>query len=168
MAFDRAVVFVLKHEGGFVDDPDDPGGATNHGVTQRVYDQWRAARGDPPRSVAVIADDEVWTIYKELYWLPARCGDLPAPLDLVHFDTAVNCGVDAAVRILQTALGVVVDGAVGPKTIEVAQASDRWRTIGRYVNGRLSRYMMLAQMRPPMAKFLHGWLRRVGDLLREV
>ena len=68
-AFRAALPFVLRWEGGFVHHPDDPGGATNQGVTQRVYDAWRAGEGLGQRSVRLIDDDEVRAIYETGYWL---------------------------------------------------------------------------------------------------
>lgn len=166
--FDDCLAFVLRHEGGFVDDPDDPGGATNRGITQATYDGWRLRNSLGPESVKFIKADEVAAIYRSDYWNKASCDKLPAPIDLVQFDTAVNQGVDTADRILQAACGVVQDGVVGPVTLQAVNAYNRWVLIGRYANGRISRYVAIAQMRPKSMKFLHGWLRRVGDLLAAI
>jgi len=113
---DAALPFVLRWEGGFVDHPDDPGGRTNQGVTQAVYDAWRARRSLPQRDVKSIEDDEVRSLYETDYWIPPRCPVLPPELDLAQFDTAVNMGVRRAVRLLQTALGCAVDGVFGDET----------------------------------------------------
>jgi lysozyme family protein len=115
-AFDAAMPFILRWEGGFVDHPNDPGGRTNKGVTQRVYTAWRARRSLPPQDVKFITDAEVKEIYEGDYWLPPRCNQLPTKLDLVQFDTAVNMGVGRAVRFLQGAVGCGVDGQFGPGT----------------------------------------------------
>ena len=64
-----ALKFVLRWVGGFVDLPDDPGGRTNKGVTQKVYDQWRARQGAAPQDVKLISEDEVHSIYEAGYWL---------------------------------------------------------------------------------------------------
>ena len=104
MSFDDALQFVLQQEGGFVNNPNDPGGATNRGVTQGTYDRYRSAQGVAPRAVSGIADGEVSDIYQTQYWTAARCMDieqLDAGLALVVFDTAVNSGVGEASRILQ-------------------------------------------------------------------
>ena len=127
-AFDAAMPFILRWEGGFVDHPKDPGGRTNKGVTQRVYTAWRARRGLPQQDVKFITDGEVKEIYEGDYWLPPRCNQLPTKLDLVQFDTAVNMGVGRAVRILQGAVGCGVDGQFGPGTAQaVARCEPRTR-----------------------------------------
>ncbi|RPI06584.1 MAG: hypothetical protein EHM71_11640, partial [Zetaproteobacteria bacterium] len=103
-AYQASLPFVLRWEGGYVDHPSDPGGRTNKGVTQGVYDRWRAQHGLPPRHVKLIEDAEVEAIYETGYWLPPRCDLLHRQLDLVQFDTAVNMGVGRAVRFLQAAV----------------------------------------------------------------
>lgn len=92
--FDRALEFVLRWEGGKVDDPDDRGGRTNRGVTQRTYDGWRADKGLPRRDVYELENDELRAIYSELYWWPAK--ELEWPVNLVVFDTAVLFGAGRA------------------------------------------------------------------------
>ena len=84
--FAQSLPFVLRWEGGFVDDPDDPGGRTNKGVTQAVYKAWRAGEGLAPRDVAQIEDAEVAAIYERDYWRRAQACTLPRKLDLVQFD----------------------------------------------------------------------------------
>ena len=71
-ALDDALKFVLRWEGGFVDHPNDPGGRTNKGVTQKVYDSWRQRQGQPVRDVKAIDDAEVISIYRGDYWVPPR------------------------------------------------------------------------------------------------
>lgn len=167
--FDDCLKFVLEREGGFVNDPADSGGATNKGVTQRVYDTWRRARAEPERSVRDIEDAEVRAIYHENYWVAASCPELPEPIDLLHFDTAVNLGPGTAARMLQTALNMsIVDGIVGHRTLANARANDALTTCARYSNLRVTRYIVIAAGSPEKRKFLRGWLRRVGALLQEL
>lgn len=87
--FERALDFVLAWEGGYTNDPLDPGGATNLGITQREYDQWRWNRKRPARSVREIALDEARAIYRDQYWTPCRCGELHWPLSCPVFLAAV-------------------------------------------------------------------------------
>jgi lysozyme family protein len=87
-AYNDALAFVLRWEGGFVDDPADHGGRTMKGVTQNVYNAWRASQGKPPGDVKNIADDEVAAIYQNDYWRKALCNVLQSNIDLVQFDTA--------------------------------------------------------------------------------
>src|SRR5271155_1054971 len=110
-AYNNALTFVLRWEGGFANDPNDSGGRTMKGVTQRVYVAWRASQGKPAADVARISDLEVSAIYADNYWKKALCNELQSHIDLVQFDTAVNMGTNRAMRILQQAVGVASDGA---------------------------------------------------------
>lgn len=94
--FRRALAFTLAYEGGYVDHPSDPGGATNRGVTQGTYDAWRASHALPKRSVRLIEQSEVESIYHRWYWLPTGAAELREPVGLVVFDAAVNSGVNRA------------------------------------------------------------------------
>jgi lysozyme family protein len=167
-AFDESLPFVLRWEGGYVNHPADPGGATNKGVTQRVYDEWRRRQGEVPRDVRQITDAEVDTIYEADYWVPPRCDLLASQLDLVQFDTAVNMGVGRAVRFLQQAVGCGVDGDFGPATQKAATACDLGSTIVAYCDIREAFYRNLAERKPQMQVFLKGWLNRLNALRREV
>ena len=167
-AFEKSLPFVLRWEGGYVNHPADPGGATNKGVTQRVYDDWRRRQGEPPRDVREITDAEVHAIYEADYWMPPRCDLLGRQLDLVQFDTAVNMGVGRAVKFLQQAVGCGVDGDFGPATQKAAEACDLGSTIIAYCDIREAFYRNLAQRRPQMQVFLKGWLNRLNALRQEV
>ena len=92
MSLTQALAFTLPAEGGYVDNPDDDGGATDHGVTQHVYDFYRAAKGLPVQSVAQITDAEVHDIYQTKYWIAGHCGELGDALGVCHFDWCVNHG----------------------------------------------------------------------------
>ena len=96
--FDLALRALLKLEGGYVNHPADPGGATNKGVTQAVYDDWRAARGLMKQSVRLIAPPEVSAIYRKQYWDAVSGDKLPSGLDYAVFDFAVNSGVNISAR----------------------------------------------------------------------
>lgn len=167
-AFEASLPFVLRWEGGFVEHPADPGGRTNKGVTQRVYDAWRRHQGLPQRDVKQIEDAEVHGIYESGYWIPPRCDLVAQPLDLVQFDTAVNMGVGRAVRFLQAAVGCGVDGDFGPLTERAVTACDPGVTLVKYCTTREAYYRRLAQARPGLAVFLKGWLNRLNALRREV
>jgi lysozyme family protein len=162
-----AMRFIMKWEGGFVDDPDDRGGRTNKGVTQKVYDSWRSRKGHSARDVKQITDDEVQAIYRDDYWAPAGCDLLRHRLDLAQFDTSVNMGTGRAVRIVQEAVGVGVDGKFGPNTRRACDSCDLGTALIRYTKIREGLYRRFAQA-PGQAKFLKGWLNRLNDLRREV
>jgi lysozyme family protein len=167
-AFEQSLPFVMRWEGGYVDHPDDPGGRTNKGVTQKTYDDWRARQGLASRHVRSIEDAEVETIYATGYWVPPRCDILQRQLDLVQFDTAVNMGPGRAVRLLQAALDCDVDGAFGPQTERAAAGCDLADTIIAYCDGREAYYRRLAERRPRLSVFLKGWLNRLNALRSEV
>lgn len=165
MTFQAALPIILRHEGGYTDHPHDPGGATNQGVTQATYDAWRRGRGLPERPVREIAPAEVQRIYLEHYWIPARCGELPAELRLAHFDAAVNCGVQQAAKFLQRALGVTADGVVGPITLRAAAERPSDSVLEGMLWGRLRYYRDIAVRQRPDGRdlrvFLAGWIGRV-------
>lgn len=160
-----ALRFTLQWEGGYVNDPDDPGGATNKGVTQAVYTAWRYANRLPYRSVEGITAQEAEAIYEDRYWKLCRCGDLPAPVDVVVFDTAVNCGPGRACRFLQRALGVTEDGNVGPRTLAAVREYGAPLELARKISGiRDAYYREIVAENPKLKKFLNGWTNRLGDL----
>jgi lysozyme family protein len=167
-AFESALPFVLRWEGGFVDHPKDPGGRTNKGVTQKVYNAWRSRQGQAPADVKAITDSEVHAIYEADYWLPPRCDLLSDPLTLVQFDTAVNMGVGRAVRFLQEAVGCGVDGDFGPGTAKAVQGCDTANVVTSYCNSREAFYRRLAEKKPDLAVFLKGWLNRLNSLRKEI
>ncbi len=165
--FSESLPFILRWEGGYVDHPNDPGGKTNMGVTQAVYDDWRKKANQPAQSVRTISDAEVQAIYESGYWLPPRCDLLEQALDLVQFDTAVNMGVGRAIRFLQQSLGCTVDGGIGPKTQEAIATCDSGDTIVTFCQAREDYYRRLAQSNPKLAVFLPGWLNRLNALRQE-
>jgi lysozyme family protein len=166
--FESSLPFILRWEGGFVDHPNDPGGRTNKGVTQRVYTSWLARRGLSHRDVKTITDAEVKAIYEADYWLPPRCDQLPVRLDLVQFDTAVNMGVRRAVRFLQGALDCGVDGQFGPATTRAVAECDARTTLAGYCDIREAYYRRLAVAKPELQVFLRGWMNRLNSLRKEV
>lgn len=167
-AFRRALEMVLKQEGGYVNDPDDPGGATNFGVTQSTYNGYRLVNRLSERPVREITQEEVAEIYRVGYWLDGKCPELPSPLAVAHFDACVNHGVKNAAKLLQRALGVKDDGAVGPITLRAAQVSGG-REICRYLLERVWFYDSIVDRNPRQAKFLTGgWISRLQALYREL
>lgn len=166
--FESALVFVLSWEGGFVDDPSDPGGRTNHGITQKVYDQWRDKTGATRRDVKLIDDGEVRTIYESEYWLGAGCNFLNQQLGTVQFDTAVNMGVGRAIRFLQAAVGCQVDGAFGPATRSAAATCDPGAALAAYCDARRDYYARLVDANKELDKFMKGWMNRLNALRARV
>ena len=121
--FEEALKLILEHEGGFVDHPADPGGATNKGITLVTYMDFIRDVVDSEALVTVddledIHDSDVEEIYKTRYWDKVQGDELPHGLDIFIFDFAVNAGPIAAVKTLQGVFGECrVDGYLGPKTL---------------------------------------------------
>lgn len=151
---------VLKHEGGYSNHPNDPGGPTNRGVTQKVYDAYRAKRGLAIRSVKDITDHEIADIYRRQYWDAVRGDDLPIGVDYAAFDYAVNSGPGRAAKALQVVVGVTPDGAIGEVTLAALgkrQASD---VAGALCDRRLAFLRSLRTWKT----FQRGWGNRVADV----
>jgi lysozyme family protein len=158
--FAPSLASVLVHEGGKVDDPQDPGGRTAYGVTQTVYANWRRSQGLAPRDVWLIEDSEKAAIYRSLYWDKCRCDDLPSGVDYAVFDYSVNSGPVRAAKALQRAVGVIDDGQVGPMTLAAANAKRACETIAAISASRLAFLQGLSAF----ARFGRGWTLRVGEV----
>lgn len=163
--FDASLAHVLKMEGNWSDDPHDPGGPTNRGVTLAVYAVAKgvaltdANRASLVEELKAINPAAVRDIYLTRYWAPSRAADLPPQLALMHFDAAVNHGVGNAARMLQEALAVDVDGEIGPQTLAASRATPASELVARYADIRRIRYRSLSHF----WRFGRGWLRRVDQ-----
>jgi lysozyme family protein len=156
--FDACLDRVLAAEGGFVNNPADPGGATNLGITQRTLSEFRDAEVTE-EDVRALTRAEAREIYRARYWIPMRCADLPAGIDLMVFDFGVNAGPGRSVRLLQRSAGVTADGAVGPITLASVQACRPSDLITRLAEGRMAYYKGLESF----PTFGRGWTRRVDQ-----
>lgn len=159
--FATSLALTLGYEGGWSDNPRDPGGATMCGVTQAVYDVYRARLGLPLRSVRLSSPEERADIYRSRYWNRARGDLLPAGVDYALFDFAVNSGVGRAVRTLQGIVGADQDGDAGKYTIA---AVDRY--CAQYQPTALTDALCHARLQflhglAAFADFGHGWTIRV-------
>jgi uncharacterized protein (TIGR02594 family) len=167
-SFDRALAHVLEMEGGWTEDPYDPGGPTNQGITLGVFAAWKGVTLDAVNAAGLkeelrrIAPETVRAIYLKRYWEPSRAAELGVALGFMHFDTSVNHGVGAAARMLQEASGATVDGEIGPETLARVAAGSVGELIGRYGEIRRARYRAL----PHFWRFGRGWLRR-ADLTEQ-
>lgn len=160
-AFDTALERTLGFEGGYAHVKGDRGGPTNYGVTQKAYDGWRVTTGQPKRSVNEITDAEVQALYLADYWLPCRCDELPDPLARAVFDMAVNSGVWNARETLQRAVGVKVDGHIGPVTLAAAKAKPD--AVLRFLKARAAFIQEVIYTHPGDVMFLEGWINRLLD-----
>ena len=152
--FEKAMVFVLRWEGGYVDNPADPGGATNKGVTQGVYTAYRRSKKQVAHSVFYITDVEVNDIYKTRYWDAAGCERMTEPVSTIAMDIAVNMGV-GRVRQFIDQISKSMDGDPSNDVSEVAH---------RLLELRTSFYYAIVKRRPASNVFLKGWLNRVRAL----
>lgn len=148
MSFDRAFDVVIDHEGGLVDNPDDPGGLTKYGISQRAYP------GEDVRNLTLTRAKE---IYLRDYWRPIRGDQLPEALGLCLFDMAVNSGVSQAVRTLQKAIDAPADGILGPGTLGKALSMPPEILVSYY---QAERVLFMARL-PEFPTFGRGWTRRV-------
>jgi len=162
--FKRSLLFVRRWEGGWSDHAQDPGGKTNHGITLATYANWRRSQGLPDPSaddLRAISEEEVEVIYQQNYWDACRCDELPPPIALVVFDMAVNAGPSRSIRLLQEALGVSVDGIIGPETLSAAKAADPQAVAAEFTARRSMYYASLSTFRT----FGLGWMRRTAAAL---
>lgn len=150
----------LKWEGGYSDDPYDPGGKTMHGIIQSEYDRYRRSKGLPTQWVKLIGRDEELEIYKAGYWDPVRADELPAGVDLVMFDFAVNSGPGRAIMTAQAALGIAVDGHLGPATMQALQSGNPTDIINKIMDARLA----FLQRLNTWWRFGVGWSRRCAGV----
>lgn len=167
--FDFALALVLKHEGGHVNDKRDPGGETNLGISDRRdgrIDGMADIDGDhvPDVAIANLTKADAAAIYRRDYWDACKCNQLPAPLAVFLFDTAVNCGNRAAVRMLQRAIGVKDDGVIGPVTLGKCTTLDAHKAAERFAEARMNHYRAL----PTFGVYGKGWTRRVQDVLQQI
>lgn len=157
MNFDTAFHKLLGHEGGYVDHPSDPGGATNWGVTQAV-----ARANGYTGHMRDLPVDMAKAIYWRQYWVPIKADDLPPAIRYAVFDAAVNSGANQAVKWLQRAIGVNDDGVVGPQTMTFARAANPDFVLRRMLGERLK---FMTDLKTWQA-FGRGWARRIAEVLQ--
>ena len=150
-SFEPSIRAVLEWEGGHVDNPDDPGGETKFGISQRAY---------PKVNISKLTKDKARKIYQRDYWKPAGCDEMPSGVDLIVFDGAVNCGVRSSVRFLQESVGSNPDGIWGPKTKAAVERKDPRTVIWEYVARRAIYYTDLSVWND----FGLGWMRRLSEM----
>ena len=153
--FERALAIVLRHEGGFVNHPNDPGGMTNNGITKKVYDAYMG-KVTTEQEMRDMPENHVAEIYKKQYWDRVNADNLASGLDLSVFDWAVNSGCGRAVKALQKCVGVKQDGGLGPITLKSVNEHDAEELIEMMSVERETFYRKLKTFE----HFGKGWLRR--------
>lgn len=170
--FKECLQFTLAREGGFDNDPDDPGGITNKGITIGVYSEYC---GLPITKKLVsqlrdISDDQLQDIYLTRYWNLVKAGQYPVGVDLCAFDFGVNSGPGTSVRQLQLVVGTKADGFVGPKTLEAIKQFTGTTLAGtlKLCNNFLDARWAYVQTRPAFWKYATGWRNRIELVRTEV
>ena len=156
--FEQAVTIVLAHEGGYVNDPADPGGETKYGISKRSY---------PHLDIKNLTKEQAATIYHKDWWLKYRYGEI-TDLNVATkvLDLSVNMGPVNAHRILQRAANwaeqdkLKVDGILGPKTLVSVNRADSVRLMQAIRFMAAEYYYLLAKKRDASRKYLFGWLNR--------
>jgi lysozyme family protein len=150
---------VLAHEGGYVNDPRDPGGRTNLGVTQRA---WEAYVGHPvdEEFMRKLTPNIVKPFYKAMYWDKIKGDQLPSGVDYAAYDLAVNSGVGRAAKYLQELVGVTADGSIGPASLAAIAKYDSRELLMLLCEKRLE----FLQRLPTYQTFGKGWSRRVAEV----
>lgn len=142
MTFEKALKFVLQHEGGYSNNKDDKGGATNKGITQSTYNAWLQSKKRNLKDVRHITDEEVRQIYYNNYWLKAGCDKMSEKFAILAFDTAVNMGVSRVQEFLKYA---------------------KYTSTDKFIIARIRKYNEFAKYGNQKV-FLQGWLNRILDL----
>ena len=157
--FELSLQLVLKSEGGYVNNPKDPGGETMMGVTKNAWSTW-LKKPIADGEMAKLTVEDIKPFYKALYWDKSYCNELPSGIDYMAFDASVNMGVGQSIRILQRSLGCVSDGVIGHNTMDAIHAADVVTLIDKYSAQKEQFYRSLANF-PIFGK---GWLARVEQV----
>lgn len=167
--FKRSMPYLLAHEGGKVDNARDPGGRTNQGVTQRVYNGARTRKGQEPRDVYSMTPQERDAIYRFQYWNAISGDKLPLGLDYVLFDGAVNSGPVQSVKWCQRALADAgyytgkIDGHMGEGTLAAIEQHTNHDALIAAICGRRLNFLQALKTWNDFGK---GWMKRVADVKR--
>jgi lysozyme family protein len=151
MDFDTAFSRLIGNEGGYVNNPHDPGGETKYGISKRSY---------PDVDIAGLTVEGAKAIYRRDFWDPL--GDTDAAIKFQVFDFAVNAGMSTAIRKLQSAIGVADDGHWGPRSASKLASMYVSDVLMRFAAERLVFYSGLSTW----ATFGKGWARRVAQDLK--
>lgn len=164
--FGRSLQLVLKHEGGYVDHPQDPGGATNKGITLATFRGYFGNNRLTKDDLRNITEETVAKIYRERYWNAVKGDQLPLGLDYAVFDFGVNSGPSRAVKFLQRAVGTAADGVIGPQTMLAVNGFGARQAIVSLCAARLTWLQTVKDKNGKLAwpTFGRGWGRRVAEV----
>lgn len=147
--FQKLIERVLIHEGGYVNDPSDPGGETRWGISKRAY---------PDGDITRLSRERAIELYRRDYWAPIKGEELPPVIAFQVLDAAVNHGTSRAIKWLQQAVGADDDGVLGPKTMLAVKTTPQLDLLARFNSVRLEFYAGL----PTWANYGRGWAKRVA------
>lgn len=152
-SFEKAFKEIVGVEGGYVNDPKDPGGETKYGISKRSY---------PNEDIANLTLERAKELYMNDYWNKCHCDTIPFPLDVLIFDTAVNQGTDFAIKELQRLLKVGQDGKIGQETeSKLSSLKLDNDTLAEFLYYRIMRYFVNSKFNT----YGHGWIKRVLKVL---
>lgn len=164
--FDACLKIIFEKEGGYVNNPHDPGGHTNMGITLYTLSDYRKQECRP-EDIKNLTKEEAGAIYREMYWDPLACDDLPLGVDLSVFDMGVNAGVLRGAKILQKIVGANPDGIIGSKTLlavnEYCKLHGSVKLIESYRDSRMNFYKTLDSY----SIFGGGWTNRANSVFIE-
>jgi lysozyme family protein len=152
MEFEEAFAVLMKFEGGYSNDPKDPGGETKYGISKRAY---------PDEDITNLTEERAKEIYKKDYWNKVKGDTLPAQLRYAVFDAAVNSGVTQAIKWLQASVAVVEDGKLGTETMKAVKACVPYQTAATFCGYRIRFITKI----PTFPTFGKGLCRRVSEIL---
>ena len=155
--FQKCLDLVLKSEGGWVNNPADPGGETNLGVTKKVWEEWV---GHEVKTMKGLTPADVAPMYQAKYWMACYAPQLPIGVDYCLFDAAVNMGPGRAVKLLQEAIQCMPDGTIGPRTMQLLDQKKPEDIVDAFSQRKINFYEGLKTF-PVFGK---GWLKRVEDV----
>lgn len=169
-AFLDVLRMTLKWEGGYDNDPDDPGKATMCGITQATYNRFCKSQNLPQQHVSGISKHEIHTIYKKFYWDESGCNNLPRKIAAVNFDTAVNCGTGGAQRVMQRALKLC---GFSYDQLALLTPGQEAEFLSAHTQARMERYQGICERweangKPRAWKYMDGWSNRACDLAKFV
>lgn len=157
--WEQCFALMLKSEGGYSNDPHDPGGMTNHGVTHIDWAKW-IGHEPTEAEMRALTPDDVMPLYKAWYWDKVMGDNLPYGVDYAVFDFGVNSGVSRSVRCLQSIVGADEDGIMGPKTMTAVLQKDAAHLAKQVCEERLQ----FLQSLKTWAYFGKGWGARVASV----
>lgn len=152
--FNDYLKVILKHEGGYIDHPSDPGGATKYGISQRAF---------PGLIIKELTVEDASAIYYNNYWLKLNLTNISNELLKLHlFDMAVNAGIKPSIKLLQSLIGTTSDGILGPRS-EAKIALYEGDIVEAYKKARINYYKQLIVKNPKLKVFEKGWINRVNN-----